>query len=109
MVGDVHDTGTQDGAPGLQDPLDVVRDKLRHQRPQGDPDSYGGANKEVERQFLCGELEVVLTPQGHWARRGLEGAAIPAFFTATGVGNHQVMGTTTTPANSSADHLAYDH
>jgi len=49
--------------------------------------SYVGENKEFERQFLSGELEVELTPQGTLAatlRAG--GAGIPAFFTATGVG-----------------------
>jgi hypothetical protein len=63
VVGDVHDTDTEDAVLGLQDPLDVVRDKLRHQRWQGDPESYVGQNQAVERQFLCGELEVVLTGQ----------------------------------------------
>jgi hypothetical protein len=73
VVGDVHDTDTEDGVLGLQDPLDVVREKLRHQRWQGDPESYVGENQAVERQFLCGELEVVLTGQGHWVRRGWKG------------------------------------
>ena len=49
--------------------------------------SYVGENKEFERQFLSGEFEVELTPQGTLAEKlRAGGAGIPAFFTATGVG-----------------------
>jgi 3-oxoacid CoA-transferase subunit A len=49
--------------------------------------SYVGENKTFERQFLSGELEVELCPQGTLAERiRAGGAGIPAFFTATGVG-----------------------
>lgn len=49
--------------------------------------SYVGENKEFERQFLNGELEVELTPQGTLAEKlRAGGAGIPAFFTPTGVG-----------------------
>lgn len=49
--------------------------------------SYVGENKEFERQFLSGELEVELTPQGTLAKKlRAGGAGIPAFFTPTGVG-----------------------
>ena len=49
--------------------------------------SYVGENKEFERQFLSGELEVELTPQGTLAEKlRAAGAGIPAFFTRTGVG-----------------------
>jgi len=49
--------------------------------------SYVGENKEFERQFLSGELQVELTPQGTLAERiRAGGAGIPAFFTATGYG-----------------------
>lgn len=49
--------------------------------------SYVGENKEFERQFLSGELEVELTPQGTLAERlRAGGAGIPAFYTPTGVG-----------------------
>ena len=49
--------------------------------------SYVGENKEFERQFLSGELEVELTPQGTLAERiRAGGAGIPAFYTATGYG-----------------------
>jgi 3-oxoacid CoA-transferase subunit A len=49
--------------------------------------SYVGENKEFERHFISGELEVELTPQGTLAERlRAGGAGIPAFYTATGVG-----------------------
>jgi 3-oxoacid CoA-transferase subunit A len=49
--------------------------------------SYVGENKEFERQFLAGELEVELTPQGTLAEKlRAGGAGIPAFFTPTGYG-----------------------
>src|SRR6202789_1762752 len=49
--------------------------------------SYVGENAEFERQFLSGELEVELIPQGTLAERiRAGGAGIPAFFTPTGVG-----------------------
>jgi len=49
--------------------------------------SYVGENAEFERQFLAGELEVDLTPQGTLAEKmRAGGAGIPAFFTATGYG-----------------------
>jgi 3-oxoacid CoA-transferase/3-oxoacid CoA-transferase subunit A len=47
--------------------------------------SYVGENKEFERQYLTGELEVELTPQGTLAERiRAGGAGIPAFYTPTG-------------------------
>ncbi len=49
--------------------------------------SYVGENKEFARQYLSGELEVELTPQGTLAERlRAGGSGIPAFFTRTGVG-----------------------
>ncbi|MFN3340792.1 MAG: CoA transferase subunit A [Dietzia sp.] len=49
--------------------------------------SYVGANKEFARQYLNGELEVELTPQGTLAERMRSGGAgIPAFYTPAGVG-----------------------
>ena len=49
--------------------------------------SYVGENKLFEQQFLSGELEVELTPQGTLAERlRAGGAGIPGFYTATGVG-----------------------
>ena len=50
--------------------------------------SYVGENKEFARQYLSGELEVELTPQGTLAERlRAGGAGIPAFFTPAGVGS----------------------
>src|SRR5437588_12962732 len=55
--------------------------------------SYVGENKEFERQYLSGELEVELTPQGTLAERlRAGGSGIPAFFTATGVGTQIAEG-----------------
>jgi 3-oxoacid CoA-transferase subunit A len=49
--------------------------------------SYVGENKEFERQYLAGELELDFTPQGTLAEKlRAGGAGIPAFFTNTGVG-----------------------
>jgi len=49
--------------------------------------SYVGENKEFERQYLAGELQLEFTPQGTLAERmRAGGAGIPAFFTKTGVG-----------------------
>ncbi|MBQ0724681.1 MAG: CoA transferase subunit A [Cycloclasticus sp.] len=49
--------------------------------------SYVGENAEFERQYLSGELEVDLTPQGTLAEKmRAGGAGIPAFYTATGFG-----------------------
>src|SRR3990167_5627592 len=49
--------------------------------------SYVGENKEFERQYLNGELELEFTPKGTLAEKlRAGGAGIPAFFTKTGVG-----------------------
>lgn len=55
--------------------------------------SYVGENKEFARQFLSGELEVELTPQGTLAERlRAGGSGVAAFFTATGVGTQVAEG-----------------
>jgi 3-oxoacid CoA-transferase subunit A len=55
--------------------------------------SYVGENKEFARQYLEGELEVELTPQGTLAERlRAGGAGIPAFYTPTGVGSQVADG-----------------
>jgi 3-oxoacid CoA-transferase subunit A len=55
--------------------------------------SYVGENAEFARQFLHGELEVELTPQGTLAERmRAGGSGIPAFYTATGVGTQVADG-----------------
>lgn len=49
--------------------------------------SYVGENQEFERQYLSGELEVELIPQGTLAEKcRAGGAGIPAFYCGTGVG-----------------------
>lgn len=55
--------------------------------------SYVGENKEFERQFLAGELEVEFTPQGTLAERmRAGGAGIPGFYTKTGYGTEVAKG-----------------
>ena len=55
--------------------------------------SYVGENKEFARQYLAGELEAELTPQGTLAERmRAGGSGIPAFYTATGVGTQVAEG-----------------
>lgn len=55
--------------------------------------SYVGENKEFERQFMSGELEVELVPQGTLAERiRAGGAGIPAFYTPAGVGTRVAEG-----------------
>jgi 3-oxoacid CoA-transferase subunit A len=64
--------------------LGRLLDKKRIRRTTG---SYVGENKEFERQYLSGELEVELTPQGTLAERlRAGGSGIAAFYTPTGVG-----------------------
>src|ERR1700716_1980589 len=61
---------------------------LENKRIRRTVSSYVGENKEFARQFLTGELEVELTPQGTLAERlRAGGAGIPAFFTPAGVGS----------------------
>jgi 3-oxoacid CoA-transferase subunit A len=55
--------------------------------------SYVGENKEFERQYLAGELELEFTPQGTLAEKlRAGGSGIPAFFTKTGVGTQVAEG-----------------
>ena len=55
--------------------------------------SYVGENKLFEQQFISGELDVELTPQGTLAEKlRAGGAGIPAFYTATGVGTEIAEG-----------------
>ena len=55
--------------------------------------SYVGENKEFERQYLAGELEVEFSPQGTLAARmSAGGAGIPGFYTKTGVGTQVAEG-----------------
>jgi len=66
---------------------------LRAHRIRRTTGSYVGENKEFERQFLAGELEVELVPQGTLAERlRAGGAGIPAFYTPAGVGTQVAEG-----------------
>ncbi|MFX4273962.1 CoA transferase subunit A [Propionibacteriaceae bacterium Y1685] len=66
---------------------------LRERRIRRMISSYVGENKEFARQYLEGELEVELTPQGTLAERlRAGGSGIPAFYTATGVGTQVADG-----------------
>jgi 3-oxoacid CoA-transferase subunit A len=62
--------------------------------------SYVGENKEFERQYLAGELELEFTPQGTLAEKlRAGGAGIPAFYTKTGVGTLVAQGKETREFN----------
>jgi 3-oxoacid CoA-transferase subunit A len=66
---------------------------LREHRIRRIVASYVGENKEFARQYLSGELEVELTPQGTLAERlRAGGSGVPAFYTATGVGTQVADG-----------------
>ncbi|OHV04242.1 CoA transferase subunit A [Mycobacterium talmoniae] len=66
---------------------------LAHKRIRRTVSSYVGENKEFARQFLSGELEVELTPQGTLAERlRAGGVGIPAFYTPSGVGTQVADG-----------------
>ena len=66
---------------------------LRTQQVRKMISSYVGENKEFERQFLSGELEVEFCPQGTLAERmRAGGAGIPGFYTKTGVGTQVADG-----------------
>jgi 3-oxoacid CoA-transferase subunit A len=96
LIRALHDAGTTD--------LRVVSNNcgvdewglgvlLRDKRISRTISSYVGENKEFARQFLSGELEVELTPQGTLAERlRAGGTGIPAFYTATGVGTQVAEG-----------------
>jgi 3-oxoacid CoA-transferase subunit A len=66
---------------------------LQHKRIRRTTASYVGENKEFARQFLCGEIEVELNPQGTLAERlRAGGMGIPAFYTPAGVGTQVAAG-----------------
>ncbi|GAB2685643.1 CoA transferase subunit A [Thalassiella azotivora] len=66
---------------------------LREHRIRRMVSSYVGENKEFARQYLSGELEVELTPQGTLAERlRAGGSGIPAFYTITGAGTQVAEG-----------------
>ncbi len=96
LIGAIHDAGVSDleaisnncGVDGWG--LGIL---LKDKRIRRMVASYVGENKEFERQYLSGEIEVELTPQGTLAERlRAGGSGIPAFFTATGVGTQIAEG-----------------
>ncbi|XVX19315.1 CoA transferase subunit A [Actinomycetota bacterium] len=96
LIQALHDQGTTDleaisNNCGVDDwGLGIL---LRDKRIRRMVSSYVGENKEFARQYLEGELEVELTPQGTLAERlRAGGAGIPAFFTQTGVGTQIAEG-----------------
>lgn len=87
----VNDLRTVSNNCGVDDwGLGVLLSAKRISRTIG---SYVGENKEFERQFLTGELEVELCPQGTLAERlRAGGSGIPGFFTPAGVGTQVAEG-----------------
>jgi len=74
--------------------------------------SYVGENKEFERQYLAGELEVEFSPQGTLAERmRAGGAGIPGFYTKTGVGTLIAEGKETKflPGRSGEEEYVLEH
>jgi 3-oxoacid CoA-transferase subunit A len=85
---DLETVSNNCGTDGLG--LGVLLTNKRIRRTIG---SYVGENKEFARQYLAGELEVELTPQGTLAERmRAGGAGIPAFYTPAGVGTQVADG-----------------
>ena len=96
LIAALHDAGVSDleaisNNCGVDDwGLGIL---LRDKRIRRMVSSYVGENKEFARQYLQGELEVELTPQGTLAERlRAGGSGIPAFFTATGGGTQVAEG-----------------
>jgi len=96
LIAAIHDAGVRDleaisNNCGVDDwGLGVL---LKDKRIRRMVSSYVGENKEFERQYLHGELEVELTPQGTLAERlRAGGSGIPAFYTVTGAGTQVAEG-----------------
>jgi 3-oxoacid CoA-transferase subunit A len=90
LIDAIRDAGTQDltiasNNAGIDN--EGLGKLLRTKQVKKMISSYVGENKEFERQFLSGELEVEFCPQGTLAERcRAGGAGIPGFYTRTGVG-----------------------
>jgi 3-oxoacid CoA-transferase subunit A len=96
LIGAIHDAGVN-GLEAISNNCGVddwgLGILLRDRRIRRMVASYVGENKEFERQYLAGELEVELTPQGTLAERlRAGGAGIPAFYTVTGAGTQVAEG-----------------
>ncbi|MFF2324977.1 MULTISPECIES: CoA transferase subunit A [unclassified Streptomyces] len=96
LIGAVHDTGVSglgvvsNNCGAMDTGLSVLLSAGRIARVTG---SYIGGNKEFARQYLGGELEVELIPQGTLAERlRAGGSGIPAFYTPAGVGTQVAEG-----------------
>ena len=96
LIAAIHDAGVSDleaisNNCGVDDwGLGVL---LRDKRIRRMVSSYVGENKEFARQYLQGELEVELTPQGTLAERlRAGGTGIPGFYTVTGAGTQVAEG-----------------
>jgi 3-oxoacid CoA-transferase subunit A len=96
LIGAIHDAGIADleaisnncGVDGWGLGILLADKRIRRM-----VSSYVGENKEFARQYLEGELEVELTPQGTLAERlRAGGAGIPAFYTITGAGTQVADG-----------------
>jgi 3-oxoacid CoA-transferase subunit A len=90
LLGAVRDSGVKDltfasNNAGIDN--EGIGKLLRSRQVKKMISSYVGENKEFERQYLSGELEVEFCPQGTLAERmRAGGAGIPGFYTKTGVG-----------------------
>ncbi len=91
VAGDTTDLETVSNNCGIDDfGLGLLLKAKRIRRTTG---SYVGENKEFARQYLAGELEVELVPQGTLAERlRAGGSGIPAFYTRAGVGSQVADG-----------------
>jgi len=109
MISSYVGTGPPPLRPLTTPPCRGSGSRLRLTQPPRPPACFcfaAGENKEFERQYIGGELEVELTPQGTLAERiRAGGAGIPAFFTPTGYGT----GTAPRPRAAPASPLLLRH
>ncbi|WP_031508978.1 CoA transferase subunit A [Streptomyces megasporus] len=96
LIQAVYDSGVTDlsvvsnNCGAMESGLAILLAAHRIRRVTG---SYIGANKEFARQYLAGEIEVEMIPQGTLAERlRAGGAGIPAFYTPAGVGTQVAAG-----------------
>ena len=109
LIRAVHESGVKDltlvsnNAGTTEHGLGVLLQSKQISKMVG---SYVGENKEFERQFLSGELDVELCPQGTLAERlRAAGAGIPGFYTPTGVGTKRAEGRETRRFEDGRDYL----
>ena len=109
LIQAVHESGVTDltlvsnNAGTTEHGLGILLQSKQVSRMVG---SYVGENKEFERQFLSGELNVELCPQGTLAERlRAAGAGIPAFYTPTGVGTKRAEGRETRRFDDGREYL----